>query len=400
LNPSKSFEKKLGLAIAAGRELDTPIRGASLPVQRASTILFDTVEQAHAMGPRTLAGQTHATSYGTVGTTTTFALMDAVALLEGGGTGFRAALMPSGLSAISTLFLALLKPGDHILVSDSVYGPARVFCETMLQKFGIQTSYVPADCDANIEPYFLPNTKLVYLESPGSYTFELQDIPAVCEVAHRHGALVAIDNAWASPLYANPFDWGIDFSVLPLTKHWAGHSDVLMGALVCKEKDWPLIWPSIRQLGVCVSSDDAWLVLRGIRSAAVRMQQCSANAQTVIHWLQQQVEVQSVLWPALETHPQHHLWKRDFAGAASLFSVEFAPSISAQQINAMCNSLQHFGIGYSWGGFESLIMPAVIARALKPWTGGPLVRFNIGLENPSDLIHDLEQAFKMLRAHS
>jgi cysteine-S-conjugate beta-lyase len=390
-------KQKLAWAIELGRQFETPIRTANLSVQRASTVLFDTVEAAHAMGPRTMAGEQHATSYATVGTTTTMALMDVVAQLEGNGTGYRAALMPSGLSAITTLFLALLKPGDHILVSDSVYGPARMFCESMLRKMGISTTYIPADSGAEIAQWFTPQTKLVYLESPGSYTFELQDIPAICAVAHQHGIQVAIDNAWASPFYANPFEWGIDYSCLPLTKHWAGHADVLMGAIVCKDSAWPAIWPSIRQLGVCVSSDDAWLVLRGIRTAAIRMKQCTQNAQGVIDWLQQQPEIKQVLWPALPNHPQHAIWKRDYTGAASLFSVEFQPSISSEKINLLCNSLHSFGIGYSWGGFESLIMPAQITRSLKPWTGGPLVRINIGLEEVQSLIDDLDQGFLKMR---
>jgi cysteine-S-conjugate beta-lyase len=390
-------KQKVAWAIELGRQFETPIRTANLPVQRASTVLFDSVEAAHAMGPRTMAGELYATSYATVGTTTTMALMDVVAQLEGNGPGYRAALMPSGLSAITTLFLALLKPGDHILVSDSVYGPARMFCESMLHKMGITTTYIPADSGAEIAQLFTPQTKLVYLESPGSYTFELQDIPAICTVAHQHGIQVAIDNAWASPFYANPFDWGIDYSCLPLTKHWAGHADVLMGAIVCKESAWSAIWPAIRQLGVCVSSDDAWLVLRGIRTAAIRMKQCTQNAVEVIEWLQKQPEVKQVLWPALPSHPQHAIWKRDYAGAASLFSVEFLPELSKEKINHLCNSLHSFGIGYSWGGFESLIMPAQIARSLKPWPGGPLVRINIGLEEVQSLIDDLAQGFKKMR---
>ncbi len=386
--------KKIDWAAQVGRSFETQSpRTVNLPVQRGSTILFDSVEAAFAMGPRTERGEKYATSYGTVGMSTTFALMDAVALLEGGGPGFRAALMPSGLSAVTTLLLALLKPGDHLVVTDSVYGPTRVFCDEYLACRGISTSYVPSDCGADIEACLRSNTRLIYLESPGSYTFEMQDIPAICKIAKSRGIRVAVDNAWASPFYANPFDWGIDFSVLPLTKHWAGHADVLMGALVCREERWLDIWPTIRQLGLCVSSDDAWLVLRGLRTAAVRMKQCSSNAESLITWLQQQASVARVLWPALPDHPQHALWKRDFQGAASLFSVEFKPSISSEQIHAMCNQLTRFGIGYSWGGYESLIMPAKISRTVQPWTGGPLVRISVGLDSVQALIADLEQAF-------
>ncbi len=386
--------------ISLGRQSETPIRSANLPIQRASTILFNSVEEAFAMGPRTQAGELNASSYGTVGTSTTFALMEAVAHLEGGGKGFRAALAPSGLSAITTALLAVLKPGDHILVTDSVYGPMRVFCETMLRKFGVEVTYFAADSGAELEVLFKVNTRLIYMESPGSYTFEMQDIPAICAAAKRKGILTAIDNAWASPLYARPFDWGIDISLLPLTKHWGGHADVLMGAIVVREALWPLVWPGVRQLGVCVSSDDAALVLRGIRTIEVRVRQASANAQKVIDWLKTQPEIKSVLWPALPEHPQHAIWKRDYSGAASLFSIELQKGTTFEQVKALCNGRDHFGIGYSWAGFESLIMPAQIetGRTVKPWTGGPLVRISIGLEAVEDLVADLGRGFAALRS--
>ena len=396
MNPKSS--SKTTRLISVSRTFDTKIASANLSVQRASTILFDNVAAAHAMGPRTAVGEKNASSYATVGTTTTFALMEAVAQLEGNGPGFRAALMPSGLAAITTLLMGLLKPGDHILVSDSVYGPMRMFCDTMLVKWGVSTTWIAPNCGAEIEAQIRPETKLIYLESPGSYTFELQDIPAICAIAKRHGVFTAIDNAWASPLYANPFEWGVDFSLVPLTKHWGGHADVLMGAIICSDANWPLIWPSIRQLGQCVSSDDAWLILRGIRTVDVRMRQCSENTQVVIDWLKTRPEVNSVLWPALPEHPQHAIWQRDYLGAAALFSFELKPGTTTQQVHALCDHLEHFGIGYSWGGFESLIMPANLGggRTLTPWTGGPLVRVNIGLESPDDLIADLATGFKRM----
>jgi cysteine-S-conjugate beta-lyase len=391
------FPDKTTLAIELGRHFETPIKTANVAVQRASTILFDSVEEAFATGPRTQLGERHATSYGTVGTTTTFALADAVAHIEGGGPGFRAALMPSGLSAITTLLLALLSPGDEVLVSDSVYGPMRVFCNSFLARMGVRTRYIPPAIGGEIAQYFSAATKLVYLESPGSYTFELQDIPAVCQVCKSRNILVAIDNAWASPFYANPFDWGIDFSVVPLTKHWAGHADVLMGAVITRDEHWPTLWATVRQIGVCVGGDDAYLVLRGLRTASVRMQQTSANARVVVDWLCQQPEVARVLWPAQKDHPQHAIWLRDFRGAAALFSVEFKTPCSHAKIMALANGRRLFGIGYSWGGFESLIMPGQFARVVVPWNGGPLVRINIGLENPADLIADLEQGFALMR---
>ncbi len=396
------FPDKTTLAIEMGRHFDTPVKIANIPLQRASTVLFGSVEEAFAMGPKTQLGERHATSYGTVGTETTFALADAVARIEGGGPGFRAALMPSGLSAITTLLLSVLNPGDELLVSDSVYGPMRVFCDTMLARYGITARYIPASIGTkgapDIAQFLSPNTKLVYLESPGSYTFELQDIPAICTICKQQGVLVAIDNAWASPFYANPFDWGIDFSVVPLTKHWGGHADVLMGAVITRDAHWPLLWAGVRQLGVCVGGDDAYLILRGLRTASIRMQATSQSARIVVDWLCQQPEVARVLWPAQKDHPQHDIWLRDYRGAAALFSVEFKAEVSKQQALALCNGRRLFGIGYSWGGFESLIMLGQISRTVVPWTGGQLVRMNIGLENPADLIADLEQGFKQLRS--
>jgi len=316
------------------------------------------------------------------------------------------ALMPSGLNAIATLLLALLEPGDHMLVPDSVYGPTRAFCDGMLTRQGIVVEfYDPALSPEALAQRCTDRTRLIYLESPGSYTFEMQDIPAICALARARGILTVVDNAWASPVFARPFDWGVDAAVLPLTKYWSGHSDVLMGAAVVREALWPKLWLAIRQLGLCVSGDDAYLVLRGLRTADVRMRRHQDNALAVARWLETRPEVRRVLYPALESHPGHALWKRDFSGACGLFSFEIDPAASGglgagfnAATAAVCEGRRHFGIGMSWGGFESLIMPARLSglRSVRPWDGGPLIRLHIGLDDPADLIADLSEGFAAL----
>lgn len=387
----------------AGRHLDVAVSTANLPVHRASTVLFDTLAQAEAAGEAVGKAERHATTYGTAGTPTTMALMDALAEIEGGGHEVRAALMPSGLAAITAVLLAVLEPGDHILVTDSAYGPTRIFCDGMLARLGVKTTYYDPTVGAGIDALIRPETKLVWLESPGSYTFEVQDVPAICAAARGRGVLTMIDNTWASPVFARPFDWGVDVSVVALTKYWSGHSDVLMGAAVVREPLWPKVWSAVRQLGQCAGGDDAYLVLRGLRTADVRMRRHQENALAVAHWLQRREEVESVLHPALFSHPQHALWRRDFSGASGLFSFSLEPNLfdarrTPVALAALCERRRHFGIGYSWGGYESLIMPARIGhlRKVTPWTGGPLVRVHIGLEDPEDLIADLQQGFEAM----
>jgi cystathionine beta-lyase len=392
--------------VDAGRRLEARVLTANLPVSRASTVLFDTLAQADALGQAGARGERHVTTYGTSGTPVTMALADALAEVEGAGHDCRAALMPSGLSAISTALFAFLSPGDHLLVADSVYGPTRAFCDGLLARYGVKTEYYDPLIGAGIETLLRPETRVVYLESPGSYTFEVQDVPAICKVARARGVLTMIDNAWASPAFARPFDWGVDASILPLTKYWGGHSDLLMGAVVIREAHWRKLWSTVRQLGVCVGGDDAWLVLRGLRTAETRMRAHQQSALEIARWLGEQPEVASVLYPALETHPQHALWRRDFSGASGLFSFELDRAAFgsddeavARGLAALCEGRRHFGIGYSWGGYESLIMPAKLGslRSVQPWQGGPLVRVHIGLEDPGDLVADLAEGLLAMR---
>ncbi len=392
-NPDHDLSARL---VEAGRHgvPHTPV--ANIPVYRASTILFDTLEQTQHIGPKTVTGERHATSYATVGTSTTFALMDALAEIEGRGHDTRAALAPSGLAAITTALLAFLKPGDHLLMSDSVYGPARVFANGLLANLGVKTTFfAPQSSPQDLEQLTQSNTKVLFLESPGSYTLELHDTPALCAWARSKNLVSMIDNTWATPVFARPFDWGVDISLMALTKYWSGHSDVLMGGMVIRSELWPTLWSTVRQLGQCVGGDDAFLILRGLRTAEVRMRQHERSALQVAHWLQTQAPVKAVLHPGLSDHPQHALWKRDFLGASGLFSFELHPGTSFAQVCALCNDRRHFGIGYSWGGFESLIMAAQLShvRTIQPWTGGPLIRLNIGLEDPETLIADLAAGF-------
>ncbi|MDP9878002.1 cystathionine beta-lyase [Variovorax boronicumulans] len=376
-----------------------PFEAVNLPVWRASSVLFSNVADMRAEVAATAGGERRAANYATAGTPTTFALAEAVAQLEAGAHPARAALMPSGLSAIATTLQAFLSPGDHLLMSDSVYGPARLFAQGMLARFGIETTFYDPCMGAAIESLLRPTTRMVYLESPGSYTFEIQDTPAICAMARRRGVLTAIDNAWASPVLARPFDWGVDMSVLPLTKYWSGHADVLMGATVVREALWPQLHQAVRQQGLCVGGDDAWLILRGMRTLEVRMRAHERHGLEVARWLQGRPEVARVLHPALESHPQHHLWKRDFLGASGLFAFELNADVTPQQVEALCDRRAHLRLGFSWGGFESLIMPANISalRTATPWRGGPLIRLHAGLDAPALLMADLEAGFDAMR---
>jgi len=385
--------------VAAGRHFDRPIATVNLPLTRASSVLFESLALAEAEGAAAIAGELHRSTYATSGTPTTFALMDALAEVEGAGHACRAAVMPSGLAAISVPLLAYCKAGDHVLMSDSVYGPARSFATTMLARYGVTTEFFDPLIGAGIEALLRPETRIIYLESPGSYTFEIQDVPAICAVARARGVLTMIDNAWASPVFARPFDWGIDISLLPLTKYWGGHADLLMGAAIVREEHWLPLWQAIRQMGICVGGDDAFMVLRGLRTADVRMRRHEATALEVARWLQGRDEVAQVLHPALPSHPQHALFKRDFLGSSGLFSFELK-SATPSQLAALCERRRYFRIGYSWGGFESLIMPAKLGsiRSIRPWTGGPLVRLHCGLEDAADLIEDLQDGLHAMKS--
>ncbi|KVD76241.1 cystathionine beta-lyase [Burkholderia sp. ABCPW 14] len=360
------------------------------PVYRQSTLLFDSVEALkHASGTPS--------AYGRGGSPTTRALETALARLEG---AHRAMLTPSGLSAITTSLLATLGPGGHLLMTDSVYDPTRAFCAETLARLGIETTYFDPSIGADIAALMRPNTRAVFVESPGSLTFEVQDIPAISRIAHRHDAIVLMDNTWATPLYFRSFEHGVDVSIHAATKYISGHSDVLMGAILTTDALYPKINRFYRQLGMTVSGDDAYLALRGLRTLSVRLERHQRNAHALTEWLARQPEVAEILYPARPGSPGHALWRRDFTGASGLFGVVLHPQ-SDEALRAMLDGMTCFGMGYSWGGFESLILrsnPASCRTATQWKREGPLLRIHAGLEHPDDMIADLEAGFSRLRA--
>jgi cystathionine beta-lyase len=364
------------------------------PVYRASTILFPTVAEWEAS--RVHANRFNVLRYGQLGTPTTFALEEAIATLEG---GHRAMLLPSGLAAATTVLLALLRSGDHLLMTDSAYQPTRHFCKAHLARYGITTTFYDPCIGAEIASLMRPETRLVFLESPGSITFDVQDIPAIAEVAHARGALVAIDNTWATPYFLPAMQLGVDVSVIAATKYIGGHADVMLGTITTTEPLYEPVRSMVAELGYCVSPDDAFLGLRGLRTLGLRLDRHQRSALQVAEWLETRPEVQRVLYPALPSDPGHAIWKRDFRGASGLFGVVLKP-VPKAAVDAMLNSLRLFGMGASFGGFESLAIPMDSTR-LRKLTKSPdicYVRLHVGLEDPADLIADLEQGLGRLRA--
>ena len=361
------------------------------PVFRTSTVIHPNLASYERRPPE----GDKVVRYGRYGTPTTFALEDAVAQMEG---GFRAAAVPSGLAAMTAALCAFVKPGDHLLVTDAVYGPTRSFCEKQLRKNGVAVEYYDPLAGAGIEALMKPETRAVFCEAPGSLTFEMQDIPAIAKVAHAHDAVVLADNTWGTPYFFRSFDHGVDVSLHAATKYISGHSDVMIGLVVANERCWMPVRRTITDYGYIASPDDCYLALRGFRTIGVRMKQQMASALTVARWLERRPEVQKVIYPALESDPGHAVWKRDFEGAASLFAVVLRPVPDAA-LAACVDALKLFGIGSSWGGYESLVS-VVHADALRTATrwnpGGPALRLHIGLEDPGDLIADLEQGFSAL----
>ncbi len=372
-------------------------RGAvNPPVYHASTVLFPTLQDLEdSVRRRNEPGHFH---YGRFGTPTSHALEQAVARLEGGD---HALALPSGMAAVATTLLSRCRAGDHLLMTDSVYGPARGLCEGLLPRLGIEVTFYDPRIGAGIARLMRPNTRLVYLESPGSLTFEVQDLPAIAEVAHRGGASVAIDSTWATPLFHAPLSLGADIVIHAATKYIVGHSDAMLGLVVARKEGYPPLRLTATALGYSVAADDCYLSLRGLRTLAVRLRRHQETGLALARWLQARPEVERVIHPALPDHPDHGLWLRDFRGASGLFAVQLKPC-SRGALEAMLNGMRLFGLGFSWGGFESLILlgdPARIRTAV-PWPadGGPLLRIHAGLEEPADLIADLTAGFARLAA--
>jgi cysteine-S-conjugate beta-lyase len=361
------------------------------PVHHASTVLYRSADDM--LSNR---GRYH---YARRGTPTSEALQQAMAEIEGPACA-GVVLVPSGLAAISSALLSATSAGDHILVSDSVYEPTRILCNTLLKRLGIETSYYDPLIGAGITTLFKPNTRLVFMESPGSLSFEMQDVPAIAAAAHAKGALVAMDNTWATPLYFRALDFGVDLSIQAGTKYIAGHADVMIGMIAAAAAAWPRLHHTVGTLGLCVGPDDIYLTLRGLRTLGVRLARHQESGLKIARWMQARPEVARVIYPPLETDPGHALWQRDFSGACGLFTVVLKP-VSDTAVRAFLDGFKLFGLGYSWGGFESLVIPfdCTKYRAATQWTpGGPTLRFHVGLENADDLIADLERGFAALAA--
>jgi cystathionine beta-lyase len=378
--------KKDTQLVHSGRGGDWSLVNA--PVSRATTVLHKRFADFEASWHEDrFAGL----SYGLHGTHTAFALEEALTALEG---SHRTILLPSGLAAITTALLGCVRSGDHVLMADSAYGPTRKFCDQYLTRYGVQTTYYDPRADAAaIEALMRSNTRVVYCESPGSLTFEMQDIPAIAAVAHRHDAAVLMDNTWATPYYFDALAHGVDLSIQAGTKYIGGHSDVLVGSIAANERWWRPVRDLVADYGYCISPDDCYLALRGLRTLGVRLRTHQESALKVARWLRERSEVAQVLHPALEGDPGHALWRRDFTGASGLFGVEFK-LVPQAALAAFFDSLKLFGIGVSWGGYESLIVTARYTRtASSREFSGPLIRLAIGLEDVDDLIADLDQGF-------
>jgi cystathionine beta-lyase len=377
--------------VTAGRDTAGQWGFVNPPTVRGSTVLYPTADDLHAHRSEY--------QYGRHGTPTTKALQQALMALEGpkcAGVG----LVPSGLAAISTTLLSVLQAGDHLLVSDSAYRPTRNFCNGMLARLGIQTTYFDPLIGAGIAALIKPNTRAVMVEAPGSQSFEMPDVPVIAGIAHQHGALVIDDNTWATPLYHRSLEQGVDISIQAATKYIGGHSDIMFGTISANEAAWPKISEGIKLLGICAGPDDVFLALRGLRTMSVRLAHHQRAGLEMAQWLKARPEVLQVLHPALPDHPGHAIWKRDFTGASGLFSIVLKP-VSQKAVDALLDTLKLFGMGYSWGGFESLIIPFECSdyRTATTWApGGPTLRLHIGLESLDDLKADLERGFVALAA--
>ncbi|MCX7356262.1 MAG: cystathionine beta-lyase [Alphaproteobacteria bacterium] len=389
----RSDLKEATLLAHVGRDPAANFGIINPPVYHASTVLFPSVAAIEESNKDPYSG----VRYGRYGTPTTFALEEAVAALDGGARGVQ---VSSGQAAITVGLLAFLKGGDHLLMTDTAYQPTRRFCDHFLARFGVETTYYDPTIGAGIAKLIRPNTKVVYLESPSSLTFEVQDVPAIAAVARKHGAKVLLDNTWSSGLYFKPFQHGADVAIYAATKYIVGHSDAMLGMITMGSvDDFKAIKSSASILGNSAGPDDCYLGLRGLRTIGVRMRQHQENGLTLARWLQGRPEVAAVRHPALPNDAGHTIWKRDFSGASGLFGIVLKPYAKAS-VDVFLDSLELFGMGFSWGGFESLIIPFTLGgqrTATSDKEPGPMLRIHAGLEDPDDLIKDLEHGFAKLK---
>lgn len=382
-------------ALHAGRDPDNNHGVVNPPVYHCSTVIFPSVEQLLATRRDRASGAYEGFTYGREGTATTRAFEDAITLLEG---GYRAVVTSCGLGAICASLTAFLSAGDHLLIVDSLYGPARAFCEDFLKKFGVDLTYYPPGIGADIAALFRPNTRVVYFESPGSLTFEITDVPAITKLCRSRGITTIMDNTWASPVCFRPLSHGVDISINAATKYISGHSDLMLGIAVCTEEAFIPVKKTASGSGYCGGPDDIYMAMRGLRTLPLRMKRHQESALIIARWLQGRPEVARVMYPALPDDPSHALWQRDFTGASGLFGVVLN-ACSDRQFAAMLDHMELFRLGYSWGGYESLAVPTYPSdlRSAQPWVApGPSLRLHVGLENPDDLITDLERGFARL----
>jgi cystathionine beta-lyase len=380
------YKRPSTVLVEGGRRQEWRRRLVNVPVERASTILFDSVAELEGNAPGLGSYR-----YGLQGTATHWALSEALTELEPGAAG--TALSSTGLAAITAALLAVLSAGDELLVTDNVYGPTRKFCETILKRLGITTRYYDPMVGTGIAELIGDGTRAILLESPGSLTMEVQDVPGICAVARQRGVVTLLDNTWATPLFFPAITAGVDITILAATKYVGGHADVMIGTATATEQYFAAVQRTTWDLGHALSPDDAWLGSRGLRTMAVRLKQHEASALQIAHWLKQQERVGLVLHPALPDCPGHEHWKRDFKGSSGLFAFELDGDP-----DAFVNSLHLFGIGFSWGGYESLALPVHPVRTVSRSPAENLVRLHIGLEDPEDLMQDLADGFARLSA--
>jgi cysteine-S-conjugate beta-lyase len=343
-----------------------------------------------------LAGNDEVSTYGVYGTPTHHAFYAALNVLEG---GHRSWALPTGLAACTMAILAFVRAGDHVLVPDSVYWPTRRFCRQTLSRFGVDTTFYDPCAGDELEALFRPTTRVLFMESPGSLTFEMQDVPRLAALARARDVFTVVDNTWATPLFFQPLAHGADVSLHAATKYIGGHSDLLMGTLTVNERAWPAVREAMHFYGMTTSPDDVYLAHRGLHTMAARLALHRANADRLIAWLREQPEVERILYPALPDDPGHALWKRDMSGASGLFGVVLRPGLAGGALEALVDSVELYGRGYSWGGYESLLIPAFPERTIvpRPWEGR-IFRISAGLEDADDLLDDLSRAFEALRA--
>jgi cystathionine beta-lyase len=373
------------------------------PIHQTSTIVFPKLkdllyaERGYSDNAKV---KPYELKYGRYGTQTNFALEQAIAEIEGGYNSF---ITSSGAAAINTALIAFLGKGDHVLVVDSVYSPTRGFSDKFLKKFGIETTYFDPLIGEGIVDLIQDNTKVIFMESPASLSFEIQDIPLICKIAKERDIVTIVDNSWASGIYFKPLDHGADISVTAVTKYLNGHSDVMMGAITLQEKHFTVMYEAFRYMASGAAPFSAYLAQRGLRTVKIRMDHSFKAALTLAKWVEQRDEVERVFYPALESDPGHELWKRDFTGAAGIFSFAMKKKYSNDELANFVDNLDLYSMGYSWGGYESLILPfsATSVRSATKWEYGnkTCLRINVGLEDIDDLITDLEAGFNRLKSN-